>query len=259
MFQGHGALVRGVGCGLAVLVVLTGPVEGANERLYNGDWNPIWDVAVGRFDGGWTLETAVPFKSLRYRRGSDQLWGFNVRRVNVWKNELSFLVGIPNALGASGILQFSRAATVVGLEVPPRATNLDVKPFAITDLTSDRAATPPVSNALGGDVGLDVKYGVTQNLVADVTVNTDFAQVEADDQQVNLTRFSLFFPRNENSSWRIRGSLRLGVRAPAPLVAVPRRPSCSTAAESVCTRGKRCPSRWVAGSLAGRASSVVFV
>ena len=51
------------------------------------------------------------------------------------------------------------AATVVGLEVPPRSTNLDIKPFAITDLTSDRTVMPPVSNALGGDVGLDVKYG----------------------------------------------------------------------------------------------------
>ena len=198
------------------LEFLVNPVGGrmdgqiTDERLYNGDWNPIWDVAVGRFDGGWTLETAIPFKSLRYRRGSDQLWGFNVRRVNVWKNEHSFLVGIPNALGASGILQFSRAATVVGLEVPPRATNLDVKPFAITDLTSDRTATPPVSNALGGDVGLDVKYGVTQNLVADVTVNTDFAQVEADDQQVNLTRFSLFFPEKREFFLENQGVFAFG-------------------------------------------------
>ncbi len=198
------------------LEFLVNPVGGrmdgqiTNERRYNGDWNPIWDVAVGRFDGGWTLETAIPFKSLRYRRGSDQLWGFNVRRVNVWKNEHSFLVGIPNALGASGILQFSRAATVVGLEVPPRATNLDVKPFAITDLASDRTATPPVSNALGGDVGLDVKYGVTQNLVADVTINTDFAQVEADDQQVNLTRFSLFFPEKREFFLENQGVFAFG-------------------------------------------------
>ena len=151
------------------LEFLVNPIGGrmdgqiTNERLYNGDWNPVWDVAVGRFDGGWTLETAIPFKSLRYRRGPDQLWGFNVRRVNVRKNEHSFLVGVPSALGDSGIFQLSRAATVVGLEVPQGSTNLDIKPFAITDLTSDQTGTPPTSNELGGDVGLDVKYGVTRS------------------------------------------------------------------------------------------------
>ena len=181
-----------------------------NERFYNGDWNPIWDVAVGRFDGGWTAETAIPFKSLRYRRGPDQLWGLNVRRVSMWKNEHSFLVGIPNALGGAGIFQLSRAATVVGLEVAPRATNVDIKPFAISDVTSDRIGTPPVSNDLGGDVGLDVKYGVTQNLVADLTVNTDFAQVEADDQQINLTRFSLFFPEKREFFLENQGVFAFG-------------------------------------------------
>ena len=181
-----------------------------NERFYNGDWNPIWDVAVGRFDGGWTVETAIPFKSLRYRRRPDQLWGLNVRRVSMWKNEHSFLVDIPSALGGAGIFQVSRAATVVGMEVPPRSTNLDIKPFAITDVTSDRIGTPPVSNDLGGDVGLDVKYGVTQNLVADVTVNTDFAQVEADDQQINLTRFSLFFPEKREFFLENQGVFAFG-------------------------------------------------
>ena len=201
---------------------LVNPVGGrmdgqiTNERLYNGDWNPVWDVAVGQFDGGWTLETAIPFKSIRYRRGTAQLWGFNVRRVNVWKNEHSFLVGIPSALGDAGIFQLSRAATVVGLEVPPRSTNLDIKPFAITDLTSDRTVTPPVDHALGGDVGLDVKYGVTQNLVADLTVNTDFAQVEADEQQINLTRFSLFFPEKREFFLENQGVFAFGGAGAGP-------------------------------------------
>ena len=180
-----------------------------NESLYNGDWNPIWDVAVGEFDGGWTVETAIPFKSLRYRSGADQIWGINVRRVNVWKNEHSFLARVPAAMGGNGIFQVSRAATLVGLEAPPRSTNLDVKPFVITDLTTDRTVTPPISKNLGGDVGLDVKYGVTQNLVADLTVNTDFAQVEADEQQVNLTRFSLFFPEKREFFLENQGGVRV--------------------------------------------------
>ena len=189
-----------------------------DERLYNGDWNPIWDVEVGRFEGGWTVEAAVPFASLRYRPGPVQVWGFNARRVNAWKNEHSFLMRVPSARGGAGIFQVSRAATLMGLEVPPRSRNLDIKPYAITDLTSDGTMTPHVSNDVGGDVGLDVKYGVTENLVTDLTVNTDFAQVEADEQQVNLTRFSLFFPEKrefflENQGIFVFGGARsAGVR-----------------------------------------------
>ena len=181
-----------------------------NESMYNGDWNPIWDVAVGEFDGGWTVETAIPFKSIRYRRGAAQIWGFNVRRVSIWKNEHSFLTRVPASMGGSGIFLMSRAATLVGLEAPVQSTNLDIKPFAIMDVTSDHVARPPISNVLGGDAGLDVKYGVTQNLVADLTVNTDFAQVEADEQQVNLTRFSLFFPEKREFFLENQGLFAFG-------------------------------------------------
>ena len=181
-----------------------------NERLYNGDWNPIWDVEVGEFEGGWTVETAIPFKSIRYRRGPIQIWGFNVRRVSVWKNEHSFLTRVPSSMGGSGIFLMSRAATLVGLEAPAESTNLDIKPFAIMDLTSDHVARPPLSNVLSGDAGLDVKYGVTRNLVTDLTVNTDFAQVEADEQQVNLTRFSLFFPEKREFFLENQGLFAFG-------------------------------------------------
>ena len=67
-----------------------------DERGYNQDWNAVWDFGVGRFDGGWTVETAVPFKSLRYRPGRDQVWGVQVGRRNRWKNENSYLT--PNPL-----------------------------------------------------------------------------------------------------------------------------------------------------------------
>ena len=167
-----------------------------NERNYLGDWNTIFDLAVGRFDGGWTVELAIPFKSLRYRPGREQLWGLHVQRQNRWKNETSYLVEMPNAnaLGPRAVFQMSYAATVVGIEAPPAAMNLEIKPYVIGDLTTDEIAVPAISDEAGGDIGLDVKYGVTQSLTADFTVNTDFAQVEADEQQINLTRFSLFFP-----------------------------------------------------------------
>jgi hypothetical protein len=169
--------------------------QSTNERQYTADWNPVWDLAVGRFSGGWVMEAAIPFKSLRYRPGRGQIWGFNARRINKWKNEISYLNRIPPAMGLGrGDFSASLFATVVGIEAPPGSKNLEVKPYAISELTSDVAVSPRVTNEVEGDVGVDGKYGITQNLTADFTYNTDFAQVEADEQQVNLTRFSLLFP-----------------------------------------------------------------
>ena len=65
--------------------------QNTNEGQYNGDWNPVWTVNVARFDGGWSVEASIPFKSLRYQSGTDQVWGFNARRISRWKNEVSFL------------------------------------------------------------------------------------------------------------------------------------------------------------------------
>ena len=84
--------------------------------------------------------------------------------------------------------------TLVGVEVPPAAHNIELKPYTVGSLASDRTVTPRRNNDVSGDVGLDAKYGITQSVIANFTFNTDFAQVEADEQQVNLTRFSLFFP-----------------------------------------------------------------
>ena len=136
----------------------------------------------------------IPFKSLRYRPGPTQVWGIQLRRTIRRKNELAFLTPVPIAAGRRGIFRVSDAATMVGLEVPGASNNLEVKPYGIAGLTTDLAASPPTMNDGDGDVGVDVKYGITQNLTADLTYNTDFAQVEVDEQQVNLTRFSLFFP-----------------------------------------------------------------
>jgi hypothetical protein len=184
--------------------------QSSNEENTNLDWNPVWDVKVASFDGGWAFEAAIPFKSLRYKASSGpQLWGFNLRRRNRWKNETSYLSPAPRALGARG-LRPSIAGSLVDIE-PPRATrNLEAKPFATTSLTTDRNARPAVSNEVRPAVGLDVKYGVTQSLTADVTVNTDFAQVEADELQVNLTRFNLLFPEKRDFFLENRNTFQFG-------------------------------------------------
>ena len=192
---------------------LGGRMDGqiTDERSYNLDWNPIWEVRTGRFENGWTFEAAIPFKSLRYRPGPAQVWGLNIQRSVRWKNELSSLTPLPASRGLASMAQISLAATLVGLEVPARGSRtLELKPFVTGDLTSDRMATPAVSNAVDGDIGLDVKYAITQNLVADVTLNTDFAQVEADEQQVNLTRFSLFFPEKREFFLENQGLFAFG-------------------------------------------------
>ncbi len=181
-----------------------------NERGFNMDWNPIWELRTGRFDGGWIIEAAFPFKSLRYRSGRDQIWGFNLMRNVQWKNERSFLNPMPAARGEGAVSQASLAAAIVGLEAPEDGLSFELKPYAIADLTTDRAGANPFSNALNGSAGIDVKYGITENLVADVTVNTDFAQVEADEQQVNLTRFSLFFPEKREFFLENQGVFTFG-------------------------------------------------
>ncbi|HJN93491.1 MAG TPA: DUF5916 domain-containing protein, partial [Dehalococcoidia bacterium] len=165
-----------------------------DERNFNKDWNTVWDVKTGRFEQGWIVEMAIPFKSLRYTSAPEQVWGVNFRRSVRWKNEISYLTPIPASYGMAGISRVSQAATLVGIETPGGAKNLEIKPYAISTLTTDRAAEPMRSNDLGGNLGFDLKYGLTRSLIGDFTYNTDFAQVEDDEQQVNLTRFSLFFP-----------------------------------------------------------------
>jgi hypothetical protein len=94
--------------------------------------------------------------------------------------------------------------------VPASATNIELKPYAISNLTSDVNARPRISNDLDADIGIDAKYGINQNLTADFTYNTDFAQVEADEQQVNLTRFSLFFPEKRDFFLENQGIFSFG-------------------------------------------------
>jgi hypothetical protein len=113
---------------------------------------------------------------------------------------------VPAGRGNSSAQYAALAATLVGIVAPPAALNLDIKPYAISTLTTNTS----VSNDVDGDAGLDVKYGITQNLTADFTLNTDFAQVEADEQQINLTRFSLFFPEKREFFLENRDTFTFG-------------------------------------------------
>jgi hypothetical protein len=180
------------------------------EGRTNYDWQTAWDVRSRRFEQGWTFEMAIPFKSLRYKGEGRQIWGFNVRRVIRWKGETAHLTPIPASWDVRGVTKFSSAATLVGLETPAAALNLELKPYAIADLKTDRQAAPPVTTDPGAHGGVDVKYGLTRSLAMDLTYNTDFAQVEIDEQQVNLTRFSLFFPEKREFFLESQGIFEFG-------------------------------------------------
>ena len=176
-----------------------------NEGNPNVDWNPVWDVRTGRFEGGWTVEIEIPFRSLRFRPGPDQIWGIQFRRGVGATGERAFLTPLPISLGRASLFRVSESGTLVGLEVPDGSRNIEIKPYAIGGVSTNRVSNPPTNNVGNGDVGIDVKYGITQNLTADFTYNTDFAQVEVDEQQVNLTRFSLFFPEKREFFLEGRG------------------------------------------------------
>jgi len=178
------------------------------------DWNPIWDTRSALFEGGWSTKMQIPFRSLRYRPGRDQVWGIQMRRSVLRNNEWIFVRALPISVGASGTgatFRVSMYGTLVGIEAPESGSlNLEAKPYGIAGLRTDRVAAQPFSNDPYADGGLDVKYGITENLTADFTFNTDFAQVEVDEQQVNLTRFSISFPEKRDFFLESRGVFDFG-------------------------------------------------
>jgi hypothetical protein len=182
-----------------------------DEGGSNTDWNPVWTSKTGRFDGGWTVEMAIPFKSLRYRAGPGQVWGIQIRRSIRHKNEWDYLTPVPRILaGPQALNRVSAGGTLVGLDLPEAGKNIELKPYGVARMSTDRVRTPPVNDEFRSEIGGDVKYAVTPNLTADLTINTDFAQVEVDEQQVNLTRFSLFFPEKRDFFLEGRGIFDFG-------------------------------------------------
>ena len=172
------------------------------------NWNGVWSGRVSRFDGGWTVEMAIPFKTLRY--GPQETWGIQLRRNMPGRNERAHLTLLNPALSSGAINRMADAATLVGLE-PPRASRLfEVKPYAISRLTTDTVQSPAVRNDFDADAGVDVRYALTRSLTADFSYNTDFAQVEVDEAQVNLTRFSQSFPEKREFFLEGQGTFQFG-------------------------------------------------
>lgn len=166
----------------------------------NRDWNTFWDVEVKTSDKGWTVEMRIPISSLRFQTAADgeTVMGFSVNRFVARKNEWSTYPQISNEWGFWSLFKPSQYMEV-GIRDLKQQRPLYIAPYVVTGATQNHLLNPSetayrAENTTELEAGLDVKVGLTNNLTADFTINTDFAQVEADDQQVNLTRFSLFFP-----------------------------------------------------------------
>ncbi len=155
---------------------------------FNLNWDGAWQVRTQTTDIGWMAEFAIPFKTLRYPEGADQSWGVNFQRNIRRKNESAYWSRIPRQFN---LYRVSIAGTVAGIQ-PPVFRNFKLIPFMLGEW--NRSGENPVDGVMLGNVGLDAKYNITPSLTLDATYNTDFAQVEVDDQQVNLDRFNLFFP-----------------------------------------------------------------
>jgi hypothetical protein len=158
-------------------------------RGFNANWDADWIVRTAMTERGWEAEFAIPLKTLRYNPGAERTWGVNVMRNIRRKNEQVFLSPVPRGYS---LYRVSSSGKLNGLTLPARR-DLRFIPYVAGSVNDDRALSRN-SVDRSGRLGLDAKWGVRADLTLDATLNTDFAQVEADEEQVNLTRFALFFP-----------------------------------------------------------------
>ena len=185
-----------------------GGFRGSNSPNVNVNWDGVWDVRARRTDDGWVAEIAIPMVTLRFPEAERQVWGVNFMRNIRRKNEQVFWAPISKE---HTLTRVSLAGTMTGIREVSRGLDLRLTPYVLAGGRQDRAADGLDGSGFG-DYGLDVKYGVASGLNLDLTVNTDFAQVEVDEQQVNLTRFPLFFPEKRDFFLENAGMFSVGAR-----------------------------------------------
>ncbi len=179
-------------------VFVFNPLGAKEEGLVNGyhhytwDWNEVWEVRTEITPEGWQAEVRIPLRVLRFGSAPEQTWGVNVTRVVRRLQEESYLSPPPPPYDISSL---NFAGWLTGIELVAERRNLQLIPYGLGGVV--RESTRPAGGSDSDEIteaGLDVKYSLTSDLVLNGTFNTDFSQVEADDVQVNLTRFSLFYP-----------------------------------------------------------------
>ena len=186
----------------------------------NQSWDIVWECRCRINEDHWTAEIAIPFSQLRFERSDVMNWGINFGREIARKREIDAWNEAPKTYGGLAKYRTAYFGTLEGLEDITPSRHLELLPYVLPG-ASYESTTEKTDGVF--DAGLDLKYGVTPNLTADLTFNTDFAQVEADQEQVNLTRFSLFFPEQrpfflEGASIFDVGIPRPSFRRPPPLL-----------------------------------------
>ncbi len=181
--RGGGGMRRAGGAGSS------GTTQRGGAAATNLNWDAVWRVRSQVTARGWESEMEIPFRTLRYRPGDDMTWGLNVSRNLRRRNEESIWSPITRAFE---VTQIGLAGSLHGLAAEGQR-NLKLLPYVVGGFTQD-FESPGDQSKFERDAGLDVKYGITPSLTLDGTVNTDFAQVEVDAEQINLTRFDIFFP-----------------------------------------------------------------
>ena len=176
----------------------------------NENWNGIWQVAVSRDNTGWTAEFRIPLLALRFRAETNTEFGFNVRRFIRRKNEENLWRSFGRA---QGFYRLNNEGAITNLGDLRRPRDLELYPYALgraVQTEHDSVGRETSGGYLNGKAGVDAKLGITPTLTADVTINTDFAQVEADQQVINLTRFPFFFPEKREFFLESSGQFDLG-------------------------------------------------
>ncbi|HEX9730868.1 MAG TPA: DUF5916 domain-containing protein [Thermoanaerobaculia bacterium] len=168
-------------------------VRGEGEEV-NFSWDGIWTSATARDGGGWSAELAIPFRTVRFPAAEEQTWGLNVQRTVISKREYTLWKPIDRYSSGLALFKLSQAGELKGLRDLEQGRRFDLKPYVAVRGESNSEAGDDTSL----DAGIDVKKNLTSELVLDLTYNLDFAEAEADNQQVNLSRFKLFFPEKRD-------------------------------------------------------------
>jgi len=162
---------------------------------FNLNWDGVWQVQTSITDSGWSAEFAIPFRTIRFPARAEQTWGVNFQRNIRRRNEAVYWSPLPRQFD---LFRVSMAGKLEGLEAPEGLwRTAQLTPYVVGESVSRNAGDSQELTFLG-EFGGDFKYGVTSGLTLDLTYNTDFAQVEVDDEQVNLDRFNLFFQRSDH-------------------------------------------------------------
>jgi hypothetical protein len=187
-----------------------------NGRAINYDWNAVWDNKTFIDDQGWYIEIAIPLNQLRFKTTiGESTWGLNLCRILFRRNEESYWVPFPREWGANGFARVSNAGVLDGLKDLKARRRIELVPFLSP--TASRDYLTATEFDADAKYGGDFKIGLTNDLIADFTYHTDFAQVEADQEVVNLTRFSLFFPEKRQFFTETAGIFDFGKSVSAGL------------------------------------------